>query len=187
MFKIFTAIGPETAKKNFESLVKEYCNIDKKIETFNKIFFKMKKTEREREKLDKDIKDFMKEHSSDVKKYLNNLSTLNYRSGSQIPEIFKKLRDVRSFLQIIQTGDHFSIFPTSHLLSSQVNTSRAKLLGTLRKNLGSTRVINETDSRGKKRKKKIETNKKKLRKQITQKLKAKSKLKKVKTRSKPKK
>jgi len=73
-------------------------------------------------------------------------------------------------LQGLQSGDEFAF--------DEIGEKCIKYLSTI-----------STLARGnktKKRKKKIETNKKKLRKQITQKLKAKSKLKKVKTRSKPK-
>ena len=163
MSQQYTAIDEKEKSQMLSDLKSKYKDLDIKVERFSRELSKDTPTNSLKIMGDKLINN--RKNFTRLRKYIKKLSALNYMSGMSDRIIYKKIRQIRRLLQMLQTGDaNGVIYNVQPLLSAQVNTKTARLVSQKREpNL----------SRGKKRKK-VKKNKltikKKLRKQMAQKV-----------------
>ena len=130
MSTTYTSISQQQAATDFRNLEAEADNrnICKKIDI---IVIEMRKKNPNLKLIDIITSELFdnKQNFYKMRKYFEKLSKINFRSGMKDTNIFKKIKKLRNFFQISQTGDYTYIRHNVQLvLASQVNTKTSILI-----------------------------------------------------------
>ena len=130
MSKTYTLLTRDQAATDFRNLEAEVDNrkickkIDIIVNEMKKTYPNLKLIDAITSQLFDNTQNFYK-----MRKYFEKLSKINFRSEMKDTNIFKKIKKLRNFFQILQTGDYTSIRSNVQcVLASQVNTRTSILI-----------------------------------------------------------